>query len=107
MKQINGLSMTTFKSSISDMYPMDLPEQQEVSDTIKAWSSKSSLEQNNSESELLNLEQACKYFGIKQQTLYNWVCQRKISHYNLGKSLRFTKAQIQEFLDKHHYEAIT
>ena len=47
---------------------------------------------------LLTIQQAAEYTGIKAQTLYKWVSERKVPHIKLGRLLRFDHRLLDEWL---------
>jgi excisionase family DNA binding protein len=48
--------------------------------------------------ELLTINEACKYLGVKKSTLYSWSFQKKIPHVKVGKLLKFEISQLNEWL---------
>ena len=47
---------------------------------------------------LLTIEELSAYLGIKKQTIYNWLHQRKISGIKIGKVWRFDRRDIDRWL---------
>jgi excisionase family DNA binding protein len=50
--------------------------------------------------DLINAEQAALYLGKAQQTIYGLVSRKKIPHIGKGKNLRFSKAELKNWLIK-------
>jgi len=58
------------------------------------------MEDINETRPLLTYEQAARALGIKLNTLYSWVRDRKIPHVRLGDRLvRFDHAEIEKFVE--------
>jgi excisionase family DNA binding protein len=51
-------------------------------------------------SRLMSVEELAKYLGLRKQTIYNWLHQRKISGLKIGKVWRFDRKYIDEWLKK-------
>ena len=49
---------------------------------------------------LMNVEELADYLGLKKQTIYNWLHQRKISGIKIGKVWRFEKQEIDNWLKR-------
>ena len=47
---------------------------------------------------LLTVEELAQYLGLKKQTIYNWLNQKKISGIKIGKIWRFEKKEIDNWL---------
>ena len=50
--------------------------------------------------ELLNYEQAAKVLNLAPQTLRQWVSGERIPFIKLGRSVRFSQAQINDIIMK-------
>ena len=50
--------------------------------------------------DLLSPQDVCDILKIKLRTLYNWKNQNKIPAVKMGRSLRFRRIDIEEFLKK-------
>jgi excisionase family DNA binding protein len=52
---------------------------------------------------LLTISDAAALLGVKTQTLYVWVSQNRVPHRKIGRLVRFTEADLEEFvaLQKH------
>ncbi|MFH1367934.1 MAG: helix-turn-helix domain-containing protein [Elusimicrobiota bacterium] len=57
------------------------------------------------EKRLLNITEASEYLGIKKNTLYGWVCYRKIPYVKIGRLLKFDKHDIDKWIDKKKVKA--
>lgn len=49
---------------------------------------------------LLSPQDVCDILKIKMQTLYNWICQKRIPVIKMGRSVRFRRNDIENFLKK-------
>jgi len=52
------------------------------------------------EKRFLNVEELAEYLGISTNTVYAWVCQRKIPYLKIGKLVKFDLTKIEQWLDK-------
>jgi excisionase family DNA binding protein len=52
------------------------------------------------ESGFLNATVATHYLGIKMSTLYSMVERKEIPHYRVGRLIKFTKADLDAFMQK-------
>ncbi|MEW6737499.1 MAG: helix-turn-helix domain-containing protein [Acidobacteriota bacterium] len=62
-------------------------------------SMKKSEENPQVEKLLYNCQQTAAMLSVSRQTLWRWVCAGKISFVLLGKNPRFTKEDIQNFIE--------
>lgn len=51
-----------------------------------------------SQSRLMSLDELADYLGLRKQTLYNWLHQKKISGIKIGKVWRFERKEIEQWL---------
>jgi len=49
-------------------------------------------------SRLMSIEELADYLGLKKQTIYNWLHQKKISGIKIGKVWRFDRREIEKWL---------
>ncbi len=49
---------------------------------------------------LMTVDELADYLGLKKQTIYNWLQQKKISGIKIGKVWRFDRKYIDEWLKK-------
>lgn len=56
---------------------------------------------------LLTPEEVCGMLRIKKQRLYEWVHYKRIPYVKTGRFLRFSKEQIEAWLDANAYGIIT
>jgi len=49
---------------------------------------------------LMTVDELADYLGLKKQTIYNWLQQKKISGIKIGKVWRFDRKYIDEWLSK-------
>jgi len=47
---------------------------------------------------LMNVDELADYLGLKKQTIYNWLHQKKISGIKIGKVWRFERDYIDGWL---------
>lgn len=57
-------------------------------------------DQIKKEKELMGTKEASEFLGIKKQTLYEWVVQRKIPFIKVGRLTKFRKVDLEAWLDK-------
>jgi excisionase family DNA binding protein len=48
---------------------------------------------------LLTISEAAQVLGIRPQTLYLWVSQRRIPFRKIGRLVRFTESDLQDFVE--------
>ena len=53
---------------------------------------------------LVGIREVAEYLGISVNTLYSWVWQGKIGCYKLGRRVKFSLNEIEQFLQKHKRE---
>ena len=49
---------------------------------------------------LLTIQEAAEKLGVKPNTLYLWVSQRRIPHRKIGRLVRFRDCDLEEFVEK-------
>jgi excisionase family DNA binding protein len=49
---------------------------------------------------LLTIAEAAALLGVKAQTLYLWVSQKRVPHRKIGRFVRFTESDLEEFVDR-------
>lgn len=49
---------------------------------------------------LLTIADAAALLGVKPQTLYLWVSLRRIPHRKVGRLIRFTEGDLEEYVEK-------
>ena len=49
---------------------------------------------------LIGIQQAAKYSGLKVSTLYQWVSEKKIPYYKLGRLVKFDLNDLDRFIEK-------
>ncbi len=47
---------------------------------------------------LMTVDELAEYLGLKKQTIYNWLHQKKISGIKIGKVWRFDRKYIDKWL---------
>ena len=55
---------------------------------------------DNTISNLLTISEVSRTLGIAERTIQRFMGGKKISYYKMGRSVRFSKAGIEEFLKK-------
>lgn len=49
---------------------------------------------------LLTISEAAALLGVKAQTLYVWVAQNRVPHRKIGRLVRFTEEDLEEFVEQ-------
>jgi excisionase family DNA binding protein len=49
---------------------------------------------------LLDIAEAASLLGVKPQTLYLWVSQKRIAYRKIGRLVRFRMSDLEEFVDQ-------
>lgn len=49
---------------------------------------------------LLTITEAAALLGVKPQTLYLWVSLRRVPHRKIGRLVRFTESDLEEFVSR-------
>ncbi|MEW6557876.1 MAG: helix-turn-helix domain-containing protein [Elusimicrobiota bacterium] len=52
------------------------------------------------EKRLLNINEAAEYMGLSKNTLYAWVCQRRIPFVKCGRLTKFDIRDIDKWIDE-------
>jgi excisionase family DNA binding protein len=52
------------------------------------------------EKRFLGLKELAQYIGVKEGTLYVWVCYRKIPYIKVGRLLKFDLHKIEKWLEE-------
>ncbi len=55
---------------------------------------------------LLSIKEASEYLGIKVNTLYSWVSQKKIDYVKMGSLTKFDIRVIDKYIENHSVEAV-
>ncbi len=50
---------------------------------------------------LMNVDELAAYLGLRKQTVYNWLHQKKITGIKIGKVWRFERNEIEKWLKSH------
>ncbi len=50
---------------------------------------------------LLTVKEASEYLGIKVNTLYSWVSQKKIDYVKMGRLTKFDIRVIDKYIENH------
>jgi excisionase family DNA binding protein len=51
--------------------------------------------------QLLRPNEAAEMLGISRGTLYNWAYQRRIPAVKMGHSLRFSRLDLERYIEQH------
>jgi len=54
--------------------------------------------------QLMDMNEASEYLGIRKNTLYEWVVERKIPHVRVGRLLKFRREDLEAWLRKRTQE---
>jgi len=57
------------------------------------------------EKRLLNIKETSEYLGIKKNTLYCWVSQKKIPYVKLGRKTLFDIEDLNKFIEENKIKA--
>jgi len=57
------------------------------------------------EKRLLNIKEASEYLGVKENTLYCWVSQKKIPYVKLGRRTLFDIEDLNKFIEENKIRA--
>jgi excisionase family DNA binding protein len=60
--------------------------------------------QISKEKQLIDTKEASEFLGIKKNTLYEWIIQKKIPHIKVGRLVKFRKEDLEEWLKKRTQE---
>jgi len=55
---------------------------------------------------LLNINEASEYLGIKKNSLYCWVSQKRIPYVKMGRKTMFDKISIERFIEENTIKPI-
>jgi excisionase family DNA binding protein len=55
---------------------------------------------------LLTVKEASEYLGIKVNTLYSWVSQKKIDYVKMGRLTKFDIKVLDKYIENNTIEAI-
>ncbi len=50
---------------------------------------------------LMRPDEAAKMLGISRGTLYNWVYQRRVPAVKMGRTLRFSRLELERYIRQH------
>jgi excisionase family DNA binding protein len=53
---------------------------------------------------LLSVTEAAEFLGIKKSTLYEWIIQKKVPHYKVGRLVKFRREDLEAWLKKNGQE---
>jgi len=52
------------------------------------------------EHELLSIEEAAEYLGVKKSTMYSWVFYRKIPFVKVGRLVKFERIDLNKWIER-------
>ena len=55
---------------------------------------------------LLTIQEAAERLGVKPNTLYLWVSQKRIPHRKIGRLVRFRECDLEEFVEQQRQPAL-
>lgn len=55
--------------------------------------------------QLMTVQEAAKLLSVSVSTLYGWAWQRRIPFVKVGRALRFIRADLENFVQSHRFEA--
>ena len=58
------------------------------------------------ENRLISIKELAEYIGVKIGTVYSWVCQRKIAYVKIGRLVKFDKAELDKWIERHRVEEL-
>ena len=58
------------------------------------------------EKELLTAKETAKFLGLAEITIYKMTYRKQIPYVKLGRTKRFEKSKILEWIDKNSYDTI-
>lgn len=61
-------------------------------------------EQISKEKQLLNTEEASEFLGIRKNTLYEWIIQKKIPYIKVGRLVKFRREDLENWLKRRTQE---
>jgi excisionase family DNA binding protein len=61
-------------------------------------------EQITKQKELLSTEETAEFLGISKNTLYEWIVQKKIPHFKVGRLVKFKREDLENWLKKKKME---
>ena len=53
-----------------------------------------------------NITELSEYLGVKVNTLYSWISEKRIPYIKVGRLVRFDKNKIEEWLATHSFEVV-
>jgi excisionase family DNA binding protein len=55
---------------------------------------------------LITIKEASEYLGIKVNTLYSWVSQKKIDYVKMGRLTKFDLKVLDKYIENNTVEAV-
>jgi excisionase family DNA binding protein len=55
---------------------------------------------------LLTIQEAAEKLGVRPNTLYLWVSQKRIPHRKIGRLVRFRECDLEEFVEQQRQPAL-
>ena len=55
---------------------------------------------------LLTIKEAAEKLGVKPNTLYLWVSQKRVPHRKIGRLVRFRECDLEEFVEQQRQPAL-
>ncbi|OGS22985.1 MAG: hypothetical protein A2252_06215 [Elusimicrobia bacterium RIFOXYA2_FULL_39_19] len=60
----------------------------------------------NDNGKLLTVQQVAEMLGLSPNTVYCWVCQKRIPYLKIGRLTKFSKEDINNWIEKQKVAAI-
>ena len=54
----------------------------------------------------LSVAEICTYLGIKRDTVYKWISEKKLPAHRIGKLWKFKISEVDEWVDKQDIKTI-
>ncbi len=55
---------------------------------------------------LITIKEASEYLGIKVNTLYSWVSQKKIDYIKMGRLIKYDIKVLDKYIENNSVEAV-
>ncbi len=55
---------------------------------------------------LIGINEIANYLGVKVETMYAWVHQRKIPYYKIGRLVKFKISEVEKWMNQSRVEVL-